>query len=148
MSLRAPTEDRSVGSIVVPSLFSSLPGLGMLIVVAIGDLVLDDWPLLILMGCTVAGMFAADALLPRTAIGAAQRAAHIRMMETLDAGETRVHNVARWLPIGIALIAFVATDTSGGGVAFALVVAYSVAQLAFAVWLHGRRDEFSPASSS
>ena len=61
----------------------------MLIVVAIGDLVLDDWPLLILMGCTVAGMFAADALLPRTV--AAQRGAHVRMMETLDAGETRVH---------------------------------------------------------
>jgi hypothetical protein len=92
-------------------------------------------------------MFAADAWLPRTAFGAAQRDAHQRMMGALDTGETRVHNLARWLPIGIALVAVVLTDETGS-IALALVVAYCVAQLAFAVWLHGRRDEFSPASTS
>ena len=139
--------DDSVGSIVLPSLFSSSPGLVMLIVVAIGDLVLDGWPLLILVGISVAGMFAADAWLPRTAFGAAQRDAHQGMMSALDPAETRVHNLARWLPIGIALVAVVLTDETGS-IALALVVGYSLAQLAFAVWLRRRRDEFSPASTS
>jgi len=146
MSLGTHPDDDSVRSIVLPSLFSSSPGLVMLTVVAIGDLVLDGWPLLVLVGVAVAGIFAADAWLPRTAFGAAQRDAHQRMMGALDAGETRVHNLARWLPIGVALVAWVLTDETGS-IAFALVVGYSLAQLAFAVWLHRRRDEFSPAST-
>jgi len=92
-------------------------------------------------------MFAADAWLPRTAFGAAARDAHQRMMGALGAGETRVHNLARWVPIAIALAAVVLTDETGS-IALALVVSYSLAQLAFAVWLHGRRDRFSPAATS
>lgn len=147
MSFSANSDDWSVRSILLPSLFSSSPGLAMLMLVAIGDLFLDGVPLLILVGCAVAGMFAADALLPRTAFGAAQRNEHQRMMGTLDAGESRVHNLARWLPIGVAFVAVVLTDETGS-IALALVLAYCVAQLAFAVWLHGRRDELSPASTS
>ncbi len=146
MSFSPLPDDGSVRSIVLPSLFSSSPGLAMLTVVAIGDLFLDGVALLILVGCSVAGMFAADAWLPRTASGAAARDAHQRMMGALDPGETRVHNLARWLPIGVALAAVILTDETGS-IALALVVAYCVAQVAFAVWLHGRRDEFSPAST-
>ena len=103
----------------------------MLMVVAIGDLVVDDWPLLVLVGCAVAGTLAADALLSRTAAGTARRGAHVRMTGSPDAVETRVHNVARWLPIAVALVVFTGLDSSGGGVALALVVGYSLAQLAF-----------------
>ena len=53
---------------------------------------------------------------------------------------------ARYLPVGLAVVVLVASGASAAAVAIVLLAGYVLAQLAFAVWLRGRRDRVTYAT--
>ncbi len=138
--------DLSVSSILRPALVGALPALAMLAVIAVADLALDGWVVVAVIAFALAGLFAGDALLARTASGAAQLGAYARRVDTLDAGERKMNTAARYLPVGLAVVVLVASGASAAAVAIVLLAGYVLAQLAFAVWLRGRRDRVTYAT--
>lgn len=146
MNSRGDPSDRSITSILLAITVPGLPALAALTLIGIAALTLDGWRATIAVVCAVAGMFAGDALLARTRSGAAHRGARDRLLATLDVEEMKARDISRYGPIAVGFLCLLVADP--GLAALTLVVAFPIGQLAFAIWLYGRRDEFSQAPES
>jgi len=145
MSATAPP-DLSVRSTLFAHTFRALAGLVALVVIPVVYYTLDGAAFYVVCVCIIVAFIAADTLLERSATGVAQSEVRRRMVATFDLTEDKVYDVARYSPLVVGFGCLVFAEP--GVAAPALVVTFFVAHVAFAVWLRGRRDEFSPASTS
>jgi general stress protein CsbA len=131
---------RATRAALVRDLNEALPAVLAMAVFLAASVVLDGWPLVVIVGLAVVGMFAGFAYRDRSSRGVERRRAREQFETTLDRTESRARAASRVAPVVAALI--VAGLTGFDAIAFAVASlgGFFLAQALFGVWLYVRRS--------